>query len=262
MRQQLDLATLCLPTNLSWFKDALDELRCALDKIKLHDERWLTHLEHDVLPDPDLGSSDYPPSVLAQSMLVLRRYDALILPVSLQTLGWTRQCLASIPRGPALPILGVLKELRCGAMMDLVELGMTDFVRLPVCPQEFRARLLGAVCRAPRQLPLRDAASSGQVLGYDPRRPGHPRPMHVAEPKPVSFVRFDGGFAQAKHKVTQLFEREYLQTAMQRAGGRITQAARNSKKDRRAFWELLRKHDMLKDWPAQRRGSQKSGRDS
>jgi hypothetical protein len=41
-----------------------------------------------------------------------------------------------------------------------------------------------------------------------------------------------------------LFERQYLKAAMLRANGNITLAASKSRKNRRAFWELLRKHGM------------------
>ena len=40
------------------------------------------------------------------------------------------------------------------------------------------------------------------------------------------------------------FERERLEEALRRAGGNITQAARAEGKARRAFFELLRKHNI------------------
>jgi hypothetical protein len=46
--------------------------------------------------------------------------------------------------------------MRSAAIQDLLEMGMTDFVRLPVCTDEFRARLLYAVTSVPRPGSLRE----------------------------------------------------------------------------------------------------------
>lgn len=49
-------------------------------------------------------------------------------------------------------------------------------------------------------------------------------------------------FQAAKQDTIVNFEREYLETALRRSGGNISQAARASGKARRAFFELMRKH--------------------
>lgn len=51
-------------------------------------------------------------------------------------------------------------------------------------------------------------------------------------------------FQEAKRIVVERFEREYLDAVLQRSGGNISRAARLSGKNRRAFFELLRKHDI------------------
>jgi DNA-binding NtrC family response regulator len=45
--------------------------------------------------------------------------------------------------------------------------------------------------------------------------------------------------------VVQRFEHDFLETALRAHEGNITRAARAVKKNRRAFWELLRKHGLL-----------------
>jgi two-component system response regulator GlrR len=55
----------------------------------------------------------------------------------------------------------------------------------------------------------------------------------------------DGGplsFREAKQRVVDRFERQYLQDLLRTHRGNITQASKAAKKNRRAFWELLRKH--------------------
>ncbi len=49
-----------------------------------------------------------------------------------------------------------------------------------------------------------------------------------------------------KSQVVERFEREFLEAVLRAHDGNITQAARAAKKNRRAFWELLRKHDLLR----------------
>jgi two-component system response regulator GlrR len=55
----------------------------------------------------------------------------------------------------------------------------------------------------------------------------------------------DGSFRSMKSQVVERFEREFLQATLCAHDGNVTQAARAAKKNRRAFWELLRKHDLL-----------------
>ena len=57
-------------------------------------------------------------------------------------------------------------------------------------------------------------------------------------------------FRTMKSRVISRFEHDFLETALRAHHGNITQAARAVKKNRRAFWELLRKHGLL----AQARG--------
>eukprot|EP00887_Chlorella_sp_A99_P005910 scaffold481.g5910.t1 len=51
-------------------------------------------------------------------------------------------------------------------------------------------------------------------------------------------------FRKAKARVVEGFEREYLRHALARHGGNVAQAARASDKHRRAFWALMRKHQI------------------
>ena len=50
---------------------------------------------------------------------------------------------------------------------------------------------------------------------------------------------------KTKARMVERFEHDYLATVLRAHHGNITLAARAVKKNRRAFWELLRKHDLL-----------------
>ena len=52
-------------------------------------------------------------------------------------------------------------------------------------------------------------------------------------------------FQKMKSRVVQRFEHDFLATSLRAHQGNITHAARAVKKNRRAFWELLRKHGLL-----------------
>jgi DNA-binding NtrC family response regulator len=49
-------------------------------------------------------------------------------------------------------------------------------------------------------------------------------------------------FQKAKQRVVDEFERCYVQGMLSACGGNISRAARVAQKDRRSFWELIRKH--------------------
>jgi DNA-binding NtrC family response regulator len=56
--------------------------------------------------------------------------------------------------------------------------------------------------------------------------------------------RRDGSFQSTKSRAVEEFERNYLRRVLVAYGGNISQAAKAAKKDRRAFFELMRKHSM------------------
>jgi len=57
----------------------------------------------------------------------------------------------------------------------------------------------------------------------------------------------DQSFQTMKSRVVWRFEHDFLATVLRAHHGNITRAAFAVKKNRRAFWELLRKHNLLAD---------------
>ena len=49
-------------------------------------------------------------------------------------------------------------------------------------------------------------------------------------------------FRDAKAKVVEQFEREYIRSLLLCHGGNISRASKTAGKNRRAFWELIRKY--------------------
>jgi two-component system, NtrC family, response regulator GlrR len=54
----------------------------------------------------------------------------------------------------------------------------------------------------------------------------------------------DDSFRSLKARAVKEFERDYLQRMLERHQGNITHAAKAAAKNRRAFWQLLRKHNL------------------
>jgi DNA-binding NtrC family response regulator len=62
---------------------------------------------------------------------------------------------------------------------------------------------------------------------------------------PVSQTRLEEeSFQEAKARVVEQFEKEYIQNLLLSHQGNISKAAQAANKNRRAFWELIRKHQM------------------
>ena len=51
-------------------------------------------------------------------------------------------------------------------------------------------------------------------------------------------------FKEAKASVVKEFEKSYIEKLLLSYQGNITRAAQAAKKNRRAFWELIRKHQI------------------
>lgn len=272
MRQHIDLGVLDLKPHRDWLDGFLKRMTPTLDKVRIHWIKWDRGVETSAA-DVTMYQASAPPrtDLFLQAQVQLRRFDALLFPVSLVTLGWTRQTLACAPRGPLIPVFGVLDDLRSGAILDLIELGMTDFVTTHSCPQAFRARLISAVSRAPKLLSLREPQTpldrvrrppaNGSEVGINAwslkeevsslvlksvKPSGDPTSRCAGCYIKVSSLGWpDQGFGPSKKRIVALFEKQYLQAALKRADGNITAAATNSLKNRRSFWELLRKHGLV-----------------
>ena len=63
-----------------------------------------------------------------------------------------------------------------------------------------------------------------------------PAPSRPAAPDP------EDSFQEAKNKIVAQFERAYILELLLAHRGNITEAAKTARKNRRAFFELMRKH--------------------
>lgn len=296
MRQQVDLAVLHVQISQNWFESQLSSVQSALTRIVCHELFWERDGE---FPDSKSDSLNVSlrTDLLYHAAVRLRRYDALLLPVSMETIAWTRRLLASIPRGPSIPVIGVLNNVQPAAMVDLLELGMIDFMQVPLNVGELRARILCAVSRAPRRMILRDRImGTGErhsdyvrlrrMLAFE--RPGRDKlyvndgavtsqlslahegsalwgeqdhrlgqgwsygreseDSETAQDLPIVerlrrvFENRYQTFGEVKAQLISEFESQYVKDALALQNGNVARAAAASGKNRRAFWEIMRKH--------------------
>ena len=63
---------------------------------------------------------------------------------------------------------------------------------------------------------------------------------------PADFAALELGFSQAKAAAIHAFERAFIERALAECGGNVSAAARLSRKERRAFGRLMKKHGLAK----------------
>lgn len=202
--------------------------------------------------------------VLAAASMALRRYDVCILPVSPATLSWARTALSIGMPYLHTPVMALVRGLTAGALHDLHQLGVADFLREPFCEHETRLRI-ERLLDAPRLSvrPVVQAASleeTGPPAFYaDTAHSGLPAAAQAVasvcdqevtglEAYAIAAASRSTGrresFREAKSRVIERFERAYISAALGRHAGNIAMAARAAQKHRRAFWALMRKHDI------------------
>lgn len=242
MKESIDCAVLMLPQHTVWMQEFMQGCGAVRGRLTLHalgmdGTRW----------QASKASLDavWPADTLRRTVLQLKRYDACLLPVTLETLGWTRLALAHARETLETPLIGISRDLKAVGLQDLLALGMADFLRDPVCPEELKIRLaqLGA---CPPAGPAPDAA--GCLLG-------HPAPTRKRVPpgridKMVQELLAPSSgepFRTAKARLVTEFEKHYISSLLTHHHGNISQAAKAAHKNRRAFWELMRKHEIAAD---------------
>lgn len=251
MRETLDCAVLMTPGHEAWVREWVDSHHGQTGRLRLHAQELSTLAPG--APDTQL---------LSRARLALRRFDGCVLPVAPASLSWVRTVLAnagsigSAGSAPRTPLVALVFDITAPAILDLLALGAADFIRAPACVDELRARLVrlqrmarhGSPYAVPDATPATASALQEPSSAYGARpvvRRALPRPgleAALAEWQARDLSAAEEPFRQAKARVVDGFESEYLRRALSRHAGNVAQAARASSKHRRAFWALMRKH--------------------
>lgn len=218
-------------------------------------------LRLQVLPLPD-SSLEHSYLFLQRQVSVLQRYDACLLPISTANLVWVRRALSACAGQLKVPVIGLTHQLKAAALSDLYALGLSDYLRAPLCLQDLRARIY-KIRLSTMQLVQEVGAGTLQYgSAYDYARTPQPRVQalgeHHGRPEDSSLDAYaqsvayryateHASFKEAKGHVVARFERAYLCAVLDRHRGNIAQSARFAQKHRRAFWGLMRKHQIDAD---------------
>ncbi len=207
----------------------------------------------------DIGKPDSV-AVLAESSMRLRRFDTCLLPVAEHNLAWARKALSAAQGIVQTPVLALAYNLKAAALNDLYDLGLADFIRSPACSEELRARIehlldskrypaaivaapAGVAESAARYQGVCDTTGQEAICATILDRTGHELDAFAAASASRCATSKES-FRAAKSKVIERFERAYITAALGRHSGNIAMAARAAQKHRRAFWALMRKHEI------------------
>lgn len=238
----MDCGVLLAPGHESAMGDWVARDQPRLARVRLH-----------LVPLRLSGSGTDAPDTHALAGLAvgLRRYDHCVLPVAPASLAWTRMSLQRARDALATPILLLVHGMTAPAIEDLLRLGAADFISAPYCLESLRVRLGRLARRAP--LPGELLEEPGVVYAVDASRPAGAAGVRPRVPRQVlqqglAGLRYQPArdmpepFRQAKARVVDGFESDYIRLALSRHQGNVARAARASCKHRRAFWALMRKH--------------------
>jgi DNA-binding NtrC family response regulator len=245
MRERLDCAVVLTRCTIDWTRPLLGQH--AGGRLHLHS------LETVV----DIAREDSHTALLTASMS-LRRHDVCLLPVTPNTLSWARTSLSQAKSHLRTPIMALTRGVSAAGLYDLHTLGVSDFLRDPFCSQEARlrierlldqgrsaARIPAHQLAEPRHVSM-EASSEAMVNGVCENileHDGHELEAY-AEAAASRSATSRESFRVAKSRVIDRFERAYITAALGRHAGNIAMAARSAQKHRRAFWALMRKHDI------------------
>lgn len=196
--------------------------------------------------------------VLFGPAMALRRYDACLLRVDEHNLAAWRTMLSAGYGRPGAFLIAYAHDLRAKAIQDLYALGVSDFIRPPFCAESLRARierLLDMGGGRMRMLGLAEGApeyEDDQVLDEAGlcatilRRSGMELEAYAIASASRSATSRES-FRVAKGRIVERFEKAYIRAALGHHRGNVAMAARAAQKHRRAFWELMRKHNIDAD---------------
>ena len=219
---------------------------------------------------------------LADMAASLQRFDVCLLVICEDNLAWIRQAMLAALPALRIPIIGLVRNLKAAAIGDLYNLGMAAFVCDPLCIEEIRIRT-ERVLDNPRRFthtsyattqPVRSCAVHDDSKGYRQialygndvaiggsarvsdtdadassdssvvRQPCEAELEAFAIAAAIHCASSSDSFATAKNKIVGCFERAYLHASLAKSSGNIAMAARGAKKHRRAYWALMRKHNI------------------
>jgi len=238
----IDCAVLLYGQQESWLSAWLDRDFSTLPRVHLHAYPLMQNSQGYTRVD-----------ALRHAALLLRRYDVALLPVDGANLSWVRTMLANMPeRDLPIPLLALVSGLQAPGIQDLLDLGVADFLRVDACLDDLRVRLDQLQAQAASRnwvwQNIQDDTGGYRIAIPAPHvlADSLDAPAATSLQESASCARTDllEPFQVAKSRVIASFERDYIIRMLMHHAGNISMAARAAQKHRRAFWALMRKHQI------------------
>lgn len=250
MKDPVDCAVLLLGDQLQWARTIVGEYAQGKLRVQLLQR-------HDSLLAQQVDTSQ----LLRALAMPARRFDVCLLSVCQHNLALVRKNLFFAQHNFHTPLVCLVKDLKAAAINDLLNLGVADFLRAPMCLEELRTRIhmLKRGRHVANVLP-NNAPTGYYAMDLSKVGAGH----SVEEDRLCATILQQSGatleayaaavatryatsrasFQEAKSIVVSRFEQAYIRAALGRSAGNIAMAARSVQKHRRAFWALMRKHNI------------------
>lgn len=216
--------------------------------------------------DPEVAAKQQS-ARLQQAWFNLPFYDYCVFYVDVESLVWARLSLAQLRGLSKTPIFIMAKDLSAPAIEDLLRLGAVDFFLHPASQNELQPRIkkhLRRLVYDPQCQELQNKVKlpDSYYLPAMPKSRGNALTLHEAAQKyqvllgngatleafamavATRFASSGEGFQAVKRRVVASFERAFIHAMLSRTEGNISAAARLSEQHRRAFWALMKKHDI------------------
>lgn len=216
--------------------------------------------------DPQQAADSYS-AQLQQAWFRLPFYDFCVFFVDASSLSWARLALAQLQGLAKTPIFIKAHGLTALAIEDLLQLGAVDFFMHPVSRDEVRSRIRRQLRRLIEQplcqeLDNKVKLPDSYYLSAMPKSRGNALTLHEAAKNyqvllsngatleafsmavATRFSSSTYGYQAVKRRVLIAFERAFVHAMLSRTEGNISAAARLARQHRRAFWGLMKKHDI------------------
>jgi len=259
MREYLDCGVLIVPAFEKRIRAFIETVNVNTQKLNLYPVSLTEDgCSADAFSVQEQFQESYPdPSVLSNLSQRLQRFDFILLPVSQDSLVWSRMLLQQTHTSLLPPVVALTREIHPVAMYDLVCLGVADFAFEPDNIEELRVRLLMIMRHAnekqlldglmPPLLQDKIRGDTHRIINSAKSASKSITPVFGAETCCKELANQAKSYKEAKSVVVAHFEQFYITNALFRCGGNIAMAARASEKHRRAFWALMQKHGIKAD---------------
>lgn len=200
-----------------------------------------------------------PLAALNDTNLFHARYDAALIYVNSASISQWRAALSNSASKISIPLIIYADNLKAQTLKDFLDLGVSDFISPPFTGDELRIRIENAAMRVSNTL-------------LEEKKPNYSNYVKTMAPQPITALEQSlcesildksgteleayaialasqkstnsATFKAAKNQIIARFEQAYIKASLNRYGGNVTQAARMAQKHRRAFWALMKKHNI------------------